>query len=135
MKIKLNVFSQLNSTIIKEILIFLNFFPTWENMGQIIHVANFYKLKENITNIKKTPPVSLSRAIQPNDLDWPFPQPYLKSIGLTLRGFNFLHPNVSISLKNFFQPSQNLLNTESGTEEASTVPTQYSFYSTQQQTN
>ena len=79
--------------------------------------------------------VSLSRAIQSNDLDWPFPQTYFKNIGLTVRGFNFSYPNLSKSLKNFFQPSQNLLNIESGTEEASTVPTQYSFYPTQQQKN
>ena len=39
----------------------------------------------------------------------------------------------STSLKNFFQPSQNLLNIEPGTEETSTVPTQYSFYPVQQQ--
>ena len=50
-----------------------------------------------------------------------------------MRGFNFFYPNLSTSLKNFFQPSQNLLNIESGTEEASTVPTQYSFYPVQQQ--
>ena len=50
-----------------------------------------------------------------------------------MRGFNFFYPNLSTSLKNFFQPSQNLLNIESGTEETSTVPTQYSFYPVQQQ--
>ena len=53
MKIKLDVLSYVNSTMIKEILIFLNFFPTWENMGQIIHVVNFHKLEENCTSIKK----------------------------------------------------------------------------------
>ena len=51
-----------------------------------------------------------------------------------MRGFNFFYPNLSTSLKNFFQPSQNLLNIESGTGEASTVPTQNSFYPVQQQT-
>ena len=45
-----------------------------------------------------------------------------------MREFNFSYPNISTSLKNFFQPSQNLLNIESGIEEASTVPTQYLFY-------
>ena len=50
-----------------------------------------------------------------------------------MRGFNFFYPNLSALLKDLFQPSQNLLNIESGTAEASTVPTQYSFYPVQQQ--
>ena len=50
-----------------------------------------------------------------------------------MRRFNFFYPNLPTSLKNFFQPSQNLLNIESGTEETSTVSTQYSFYPVQQQ--
>ena len=78
--------------------------------------------------------MSLTRTIQSTDSDWPFPQTYFKNIGLTVRGFNFFYPNLSTSLKNFFQPSQNLLNIESGTEETSTDPTQYSFYPVQQQT-
>ena len=36
-------------------------------------------------------------------------------------------------MKKFFQPSQKLLNIKSGTEETSTVPTQYLFYPVQQQ--
>ena len=102
-------------------------------MDQIIHVANFHKLEENCMSIKKTTTTSLSRTIQSTDSDWLFPQIYFKKIGLTLRGFNFFYPNLSTSLKNFFQPSQNLLNIESGTEETSTVPAQYSFYPVQQQ--
>ena len=81
---------------------------------------------------KKTA-TSLTRRIQSTDLDWPFPETYFKNIGLTVRGFDFFYPNLSTSLKNFFQPSQNLLNIESGTEEASTVPKQYSFYPVRQQ--
>ena len=83
-------------------------------------------------SIKKPPAVSITRTIQSTDSDWPFPQTYFKNIGLTVRGFNFFYPNLSTSLKNFFQPSQNLLNIESGTEETSTVPTQYLFYPVQQ---
>ena len=81
--------------------------------------------------IKKT--TSLTRPIQSADADWPFPQIYFKNVGLTVRGFNFFYPNLSTSLKNFFQPSQNLLNIEPGTEEISAVPTQYLFYPVQQQ--
>ena len=58
---------------------------------------------------------------------------HFKSIGSIVRGFNFFSPNLSTSLKTFFQPSQNLLNIESGTEEISAVSTQYSFYPVQQQ--
>ena len=50
-----------------------------------------------------------------------------------MRGFNLFYPNLSTLLKNFFQPSHNLLNIESGTEEASTVPAEYSFYPVRQQ--
>ena len=65
--------------------------------------------------------------------DGPFSETCFKNIGLTVRGFDFFYPYLSTSLKNFFQPSQNLLNIESGTEEASTIPTQYSFCPVQQQ--
>ena len=49
-----------------------------------------------------------------------------------MRGFQILLPNLSNLLKRFFQPSANLINTESGTEEITTVPTQYSFYPEQE---
>ena len=45
----------------------------------------------------------------------------------------FCYPNLSTSLKKLFQPTPNLLNTESGTEGKCTVPTQYSLYPGQQQ--
>ena len=66
------------------------------------------------------------------DIDWPFPDTYFKSIGLLVRGFQFLLPNLSNLLKSFFQPSADLINTESGTEEITTIPTQYSFYPEQE---
>ena len=58
---------------------------------------------------------------------------YYKSIGSTVRGFSFFYPNLSDSLQNLIQPSPNFINTESGTDETSTVPTQYLFYLGQQQ--
>ena len=81
---------------------------------------------------KKKTATSLTRRIQSTDSDWPFPEICFKNIGLTVRGFNFFHTNLSISRKSFFQPSENLLNIESRTEEASTLPTQYSFHPVQQ---
>ena len=59
---------------------------------------------------------------------------YYKSIDSTVRGFRVFFLNLSDSLKNFIQPSSNLTDTKSGTEQTSTVPTQYSFYPGEQQT-
>ena len=67
------------------------------------------------------------------DSDWSFPDLYYKSIGSTVKGFFFFYPNLSDSLKNLVQPLPNLINTESGTGETSTLPKQYSFYPGQQQ--
>ena len=69
---------------------------------------------------------------QPADIDWPFPDEYFKSIGLTVSRFQFLQPNLPILLKSFFLPSANLINTEPVTEEITTVQTQYSFYPEQE---
>ena len=74
-----------------------------------------------------------SKSVLATDSDCPFPETYYKSIGSTVRGFAVFFPNLSDSLRNLIQPSSNLINTESGTEETSTVPTQYLFYPGQQQ--
>ena len=65
-------------------------------------------------------------------IDWLFPDKYIKSKGLSMGRFQFLLPNLSNLVKTFFQPSANLINTETGTEEISTVLTQYSFYPEQE---
>ena len=70
--------------------------------------------------------------MQTKDVDWPFPDTYFKSKGLSVRGFQFLLLKLSNLLKSFFQPSANLINTQTGTEEISTVPAQYSFYPEQE---
>ena len=66
------------------------------------------------------------------DIDWPFPDTYFKSIGLPVREFQFLSQNLSNFLKIFFKPSANLINTESQTAEISTARTQHSFYPEQE---
>ena len=66
-------------------------------------------IKENFTNTRKKTAGSSDRSIESTDLDWPFPETYIKNIGLTVRGFDFFCPDLPTSLKNFFQPSQNLL--------------------------
>ena len=60
------------------------------------------------------------------------PDTYFKSKDLSVRGFQFLLLKLSNLLKSFSQPSANLINTERGTEETSTVPAQYSFYPEQE---
>ena len=82
---------------------------------------------------KKSTSGSSVKTVLATDSDWLFPETYYKSIGSTVRDFGFFFPNLSDSLKNFIQLSSNLINTESGTEKTSTVPTQYSFYPNQQQ--
>ena len=47
-------------------------------------------------------------------------------MGLTVSGFQFLLPDLPNLLKHFFPPSANLINTESGTEEITALPAQYS---------
>ena len=74
-----------------------------------------------------------AKSVLETDSDWPFPETYYKSIGSIVRRFGEFFPNLSDSLKNLIQPSPNLTNAESGTEETSTVPIQYSVYSGQQQ--
>ena len=70
----------------------------------------------------------VSHKFQSTDIDWLFPNKYFKSTGLSIRGYQFLLPNLTNLLKRFFQPSANLINTETGREEISTILTQYSFY-------
>ena len=52
-----------------------------------------------------------------------------------MRGFTFAFPNLSTSLKNILQPSPRLTNKETGTEQNTFVPTQYSFFSEQNYKN
>ena len=61
-------------------------------------------------------------------LDWVFPDYYSKTFNLSVRGFEFTFPNLSSSLKTFFEPSQNLINSKTGTEETASVPTQATFF-------
>ena len=85
---------------------------------------------ENIICTKKTN--FSSHTISTKDVDWPFSDTYFKSVGLSVRGFQFLLPKLSYSLKSIFQPSANLVNPVTGTDEIKTLPTQYSFYSKQE---
>ena len=60
-------------------------------------------------------------------VDWPFPSKYSEKIALSLRGFEFIFPNLENSLKKFIEPSPTLINSKSGQEEISTVLTRDIF--------
>ena len=57
-----------------------------------------------------------------------FPDYYSKTFGLSVRGLEFTFPNLSSLLKTFFEPSQNLINSITGTEETASVLTQSTFF-------
>ena len=65
--------------------------------------------------------------LQHHVLDWPFPDKYSLDIGYSIKGFKFVFENLSDTLKILIEPSQDLINTESGQEEMATVPTNNNF--------
>ena len=56
--------------------------------------------------------------IHPRDLDWPFLDKFYESKGYTVHGFLFKLKNLSNSLSSILNPSDNLINIESITEQA-----------------
>ena len=60
-------------------------------------------------------------------LDWSFPDKYSPTKGLSVRRFKFHFKDLTNPLKNLLEPSQDLINTESGEEETTTVPTTHDF--------
>ena len=56
--------------------------------------------------------------IHPRDLDWPFPDKCYESIGYTIHGFSFKFKNLPNTLSHILNPSDNLINIESNTEQA-----------------
>ena len=62
------------------------------------------------------------------DLDWPFPDKFYESIGYTIHGFSFKFKNVPNSLSSILNPSDNLINIESNTEQAENNLTEKLFF-------
>ena len=60
-------------------------------------------------------------------VDWPFPCKYSEKLTLSLRGNEFIFPNLENSLKTFMEPSPTLINSKPGQEEISTVLTRDIF--------
>ena len=65
--------------------------------------------------------------IHPRDLDWPFPEKFYQSIGFTVHGFSFKFKNLPNSLSSILNPSDNLINIESNTEQAENILTEELF--------
>ena len=85
-----------------------------KNIGRALY---FYK-SELSTNV---------HIIYHDNLDWLFPDKYSEKIGLSIRGFESIFPNLENSLKKFIEPSPTLITTESGQEETTTVLTRDIF--------
>ena len=56
--------------------------------------------------------------IHPRDLDWPFPEKYYQSIGYTIHRFSFKFRNAENALSTLLNPQDDLINVESGLENA-----------------
>ena len=66
--------------------------------------------------------------IYPRDLDWPFADKCYESIGYTVHGFLFKFKNLPNSLSSILNPSDNLINIESNTEQAENNLTEKLFF-------
>ena len=75
------------------------------------------KLYEYRINRNKKRP----KTIHPKNLDWSFPDKFYESIGYTIHGFTFKFKNLLNSLSSILNPSNNLINIESNTEQAENI--------------
>ena len=82
------------------------------------------KLYEYRINRNKKRP----KRIHPKNLDWSFPDKFYESIGYTIHGFSFKFKNLPNSLSSILNPSDNLINIESNTEQAENNLTEKLFF-------
>lgn len=81
-----------------------------------MHVFRFFHetTSENIVRklkfVRKVEPQPNTFTENGSNLDWPFPDKYSEKIGLLVRGFEFVSPNLEDSLKKIIEPSQSLIN-------------------------
>ena len=69
------------------------------------------------------------RTFNRNNLDWPFPDKFYSSTGLTVHGFPFTFKNSANNLSIILNPSNDLINVESGLEEVENTLIDELFYS------
>ena len=79
------------------------------------------ELGRKLSEYQKTSSDPRTISVLTADNDWLMPDTHYRTIGATVRGFSFLFPNASKTLKDNFISSNNLLNTENGTEETANV--------------
>ena len=68
------------------------------------------------------------RPLNRNILDWPFPDNFYVSIGYTLHGFSFAFKKAANNLSTILNPSNDLINVESGLEEVENTLIDELFY-------
>ena len=78
-----------------------NIFTENKNVGRALYL---YKSESSI-NV---------HIIYHDNLDWPVPDKYSENIGLSIRGFDFIFPNLENSLRKIIELSPTSINSESG---------------------
>ena len=68
------------------------------------------------------------RPLNKNNLDWPFPDKFYNSIGYTIHGCSFTFKNAANNLSTILNPSNDLINVESGLEEVENTLIDERFY-------
>ena len=68
------------------------------------------------------------KSFHPRELDWSFPDKYYQSIGFTVYNFSFRFKNAPNSIRALLNPQNNLINVESGLEQAENNLTEELFF-------
>ena len=93
----------------------------WKN----IFLEDLYSVENCISRTNRNHKRPLN--IHPRDLDWPFPEKFCQSIGFTIHGFSFKFKNLPNSWSSILNPSDNLINIESNTDQAENILTEEPF--------
>ena len=93
--------------------------------GKIVGIKNFLTLKR-VLYVYKSETMRVHKFDDNTQLGWFFPDYCSKTFELSAREFEFTLANLSGSLKTFFEPPQHLINSETGIEETTSVPSHFS---------
>ena len=105
----------------KKFLKTLKFMRVWDKIDKKSFSEFPDELGRKLYEYQKTSSDPKTISVLTADNDWLMPDTHYWTIGATVRGFSFLFPNASKTLKDNFISSNNLLNTENGTEETANV--------------
>ena len=84
-----------------------------------------YKVNQSEEKLKRKPTISYNS----KNLDWPFPEKFYESIGFTVHVFSFEFKNATSNLKSNLNPQNDLINVESGIEQAENSLNESLFHS------